>query len=229
MDVTKVANPAKTKKGLITFDRAIKKDAFYIYKAYLSDEPFVHLCGRRYADRTEDTTEIKVYTNQSTVVLYLDGTEVETKTGDKVFTFAVPLSGQHEVRATAGECADCMTLRKVAEPNKDYAKDGVAVVNWFDRDDEIEREGYYSIKDSMADIKASQEASTLLNEMIAPMQAKLTAAYGDVAKNVQMPPEMQAMMDRMSVEQSLKQMAKLITPEFVHRVNYALNQVKKEV
>ncbi|MGN0572377.1 MAG: glycoside hydrolase family 2 protein, partial [Acutalibacteraceae bacterium] len=38
-------------KGLITFDRKYKKDAFYAYKAWLSDEPFVHICGKRYVDR----------------------------------------------------------------------------------------------------------------------------------------------------------------------------------
>ena len=37
-------------KGLITFDRKYKKDAFYAYKAWLSDEPFVHICGKRYVD-----------------------------------------------------------------------------------------------------------------------------------------------------------------------------------
>ena len=41
-------------KGLVTFDRKYKKDAFYAYKAWLSDEPFVHICGKRYIDRVED-------------------------------------------------------------------------------------------------------------------------------------------------------------------------------
>ena len=53
--------PGQNQKGLVTFDRKTKKDAFYIYKAYLSKEPFVHICGRRYADRAERETEIKVY------------------------------------------------------------------------------------------------------------------------------------------------------------------------
>ena len=45
-------------KGLVTFDRKYKKDSFYAYKAWLSDEPFVHLCGKRYVDRVEDTTKV---------------------------------------------------------------------------------------------------------------------------------------------------------------------------
>ena len=51
--------PGQNQKGLVTFDRKTKKDAFYIYKAYLSKEPFVHICGRRYADRAESETEIQ--------------------------------------------------------------------------------------------------------------------------------------------------------------------------
>ena len=62
----------ENQKGLVTFDRKLRKDAFYLYKAYWSKEPFVHLCGRRYADRTEEVTEIKVYSNRSEVTLLVD-------------------------------------------------------------------------------------------------------------------------------------------------------------
>ena len=85
--------PGQNQKGLVTFDRKTKKDAFYIYKAYLSKEPFVHLCGRRYADRTGDKTEIRIYSNQPEVTLLVDGKEAGRLTGDKVFVFTVPLTG----------------------------------------------------------------------------------------------------------------------------------------
>lgn len=220
--------PGQNQKGLVTFDRRTKKDAFYIYKAYLSDEPFVRLCGRRYVDRAQDVTEIKVYSNQPGVTLLVDGKEFETQTGDKVFRFQIPINGEHRIEAVSGTLSDAMTIRYVSKPNPDYRKDGAGIVNWFDREDEIERPGYFSIKDSMGAVKANPEAQAVMNELVAPLQAKIVEAYGDVAQNVQMPPAMQAMMDRMSVEQSLKQMAKLITPEFVHKLNYALNQVRKE-
>ena len=219
--------PGQNQKGLVTFDRKMKKDAFYIYKAYLSDEPFVHLCGRRYAERTENETEIKVYSNLPEVTLLVDGKPFGTRTGDKVFAFRVPISGEHVIEAVSGDQRDSMTIRKVEKANPDYFKPGTQVTNWFDREDEIVREGYFSIKDSMGAVKAHAEAQTVLNEMLAPLQAKIIEAYGDVAKNVQLPPEVQAMMDKMSVEASLKQMGKLVTPEFVHRLNNALNQVKK--
>ena len=217
----------QNQKGLVTFDRKTKKDAFYIYKAYLSKEPFVHLCGRRYADRIESETEIKVYSNLPEVTLYVNGEYVGSKLGNKVFTFRVPISGEHLIEAVAQDQRDMMVIRKTEKANPDYTKPGIQVTNWFDREDEIEREGYFSIKDSMADVKANAEAQAVMDRLVVPLQAKLVEAYGDVAKNVQLPPEMQAMMDRMSVEATLKQMGKLITPEFVHKLNYALNQVKK--
>lgn len=69
----------ENQKGLVTFDRKIKKDAFYLYKAYWSKQPFVHTCGSRYVDRTEDVTEVRVYSNLPEVSLYKDGHLVETK------------------------------------------------------------------------------------------------------------------------------------------------------
>jgi len=220
--------PGQNQKGLVTFDRKTKKDAFYIYKAYLSKEPFVHITGKRYADRVEAETEIKVYSNQAEVLLYVDGKPFERKCGDKVFSFRVPISGKHLIEAVSGEYRDSMVIRKVEKANPDYCKPGTQVTNWFDREDEIVREGFFSIKDSMGEVKASPEANAVLNELLTTLQEKIKEAYGDVAKNVQLPPEVQAMMDKMSVEASLKQMGKLVTPDFVHKLNNALNQVKKE-
>lgn len=77
-------------------------------------------------------------------------------------------------------------------------------------------------------MKADPQAAAVFNELVAPLQAKAAEAYGDVAKNMQIPAEMQKMMDRMSVESTLKQMAGLVTPELVHKLNNALNQVPKK-
>lgn len=220
--------PGQNQKGLVTFDRRTKKDAFYIYKAYLSSEPFVHLCGRRYVDRAEDVTEIKVYSNADRVTLFVDGAKAGEQTGDKVFRFTVPITGEHEIMAAAAGLTDAMTIRRVSSPNPDYRKAGGDVVNWFDREEEIVKEGCFSILDSMGDVKAHPQAGAVLAELLAPLQAKVAEAYGDVAKNVQIPESMQRMMDQMSIQNSLKQMGGLVTPEFVHKLNTALNQVKKE-
>ena len=125
--------PGQNQKGLVTFDRKIKKDAFYLYKAYLSKTPFVHLCGRRYVDRPGKTTEIKVYTNQPRVSLYQDGKPVACQSGDKVFVFQVELAGEHCIRAEAGELSDEIHIRSVERENPSYRCGSTGVVNWFDK------------------------------------------------------------------------------------------------
>ena len=215
--------PGQNQKGLVTFDRKLCKDAFYIYKAYLSKEPFVHLCGSRYVDRHEDTTEIKVYSNQSTVTLYMDGVEVGTVEADKVFKWSVKITGEHTFTAKSGNLSDTMTIRKVAEPNMSYCKNPEAVVNWFDKEEISQPEGYFSIYDTMGEVQANPAAAAVL----APIQEKAMAAYGDVARNIKIPESMQRAMARMTVEAQLKQMGGMVTPEVLLDINNKLNQIQK--
>ena len=112
--------PGMNHKGLVTFDRKIKKDSFYLYKAWWSKDPFVYIAGRRYADRTESTTTVTVYSNQTSVALYANGKKVAEQSGDKVFRFKMPLNGEVELKAVAGDCIDQITIRKVATPNPAY-------------------------------------------------------------------------------------------------------------
>ena len=112
--------PGMNHKGLVTFDRKIKKDSFYLYKAWWSKDPFVYIAGRRYADRAESTTTVTVYTNQPSVALYANGKKVGEQTGDKVFRFKLPLQGEVELKAVAGDCIDQTTIRKVDTPNPAY-------------------------------------------------------------------------------------------------------------
>ena len=81
-------------KGLVTFDRKTRKDSFYLYKAWWSDENFVHICSKRFTDRTESEMEVKVYSNQKSVALYVNGEKVGEQTGEHVFSFRVPLTGE---------------------------------------------------------------------------------------------------------------------------------------
>ncbi len=112
--------PGMNHKGLITFDRKIKKDSFYLYKAYWSKEPFVHICSKRFRDRTESSVEVKVYSNQNEVTLYLNGEKKETKYGRYVFTFTVPLADKAGIRVTSGECSDTAEFRHTEKPNPAY-------------------------------------------------------------------------------------------------------------
>ena len=124
--------PGMNHKGLVTFDRKTKKDSFYIYKAYWTREPFVHICGSRYVDRPEKETTVKVYSNCPEVTLYANGKKVAAQSGDKVFTFRVPLNGEVKLEAAAGGCRDSAVIRYAEKPNPAYklGKDGGNGGNW---------------------------------------------------------------------------------------------------
>jgi len=135
----------RNNKGLVTFDRQTRKDAFYIYKAYWSDEPFVHITGRRYAQRPNDEITVKVYSNLDEVTLLVNGEEFAEITGDKVFEFEkVPLENQYATLTAVGkpDVYDSVTFASVAEPNPDYVlpesekESGTDTQNWFDEETE---------------------------------------------------------------------------------------------
>lgn len=112
--------PGMNHKGLVTFDRKTKKDSFYLYKAYWSEEPFVHIAGKRRADREEDITTIKVYSNQKAISLYVNGKKLEEKIGNKVFQFKVSLKDEVTIQAKAGEYIDTAVFYKTEKPNPSY-------------------------------------------------------------------------------------------------------------
>ena len=144
-------------KGLVTMDRKYKKDSFYAYKAWLrspEDEPFVHICGKRYVERVEDVTKVTVYSNLPEVELFVNGESIGTKSApDHFFYFDVKNEGETSIVAKAGDCTDESNIRKVDTMNEAYLlKEVGAVLNWFDV---VEREGYFSINDRISDIMAS--------------------------------------------------------------------------
>lgn len=213
----------QNQKGLVTFDRKIKKDAFYIYKAYLSKEPFVHVCGRRYVDRCEDVTKVKVYSNLDSVTLLIDGKPVGTKSGEHVFEFDVPISGEHIIKATSGEYTDEITVRRVEKPNEEYVCESkMDVSNWFDEKDEID-ESCFSVKDKVKDIKAHPVAGMVYAKMMEEAMKRI----GDVAKSVKIPKEMQEQMDNMTLEANLKMAGHMIKPEMIKTLNETLQKIKK--
>ena len=154
-------------KGLVTFDRKYKKDSFYAYKAWLSDEPFVHLCGKRYIDRVEDVTKITVYSNQPSVELFANGVSLGVKTEpDHFFYFEVPNAGETALVAVAGDCRDQSVIRKVAEPNPAYRLvEKGAVLNWWDI---IEVPGHCSLNTKLKLVVDGGGADKVL-ELLAPI------------------------------------------------------------
>ena len=192
----------QNQKGLVTFDRKLKKDAFYLYKAAWGTEPFVHVCGSRYVDRVGETTMVKVYSNQPQVALYVDGELVGEETGERVFTFEVELGAvgsEHTVEARAGELCDAATIRCVAEPNSEYSMDAAGPVdNWFD--EIVIDPAYYSIQDTLDEIHKSPEAGAVLDRIMAAG----AASRGDVAESVKDNPDLQRMLGKMTLESLFK-------------------------
>jgi beta-galactosidase len=93
-------------KGLVTYDRKTRKDAFYFYKASWSSEPVVHITSSRFSVRTAPTTEVKVYSNAQEVDLEVNGTSLGPRRdpdGGHIFRWAdVTLSpGENRVSAQA--------------------------------------------------------------------------------------------------------------------------------
>ena len=114
-------DPGKNHKGLVTFDRKLKKDAFYLYKAFWSNEPFVHVCGKRFVDRCAKKIHVYVCSNQEEVSLYVNGKLLQTQKGKKrLFDFIVPLNGDLKVIAKSGSLSDSTSFRKVSTPNPEY-------------------------------------------------------------------------------------------------------------
>jgi beta-galactosidase len=73
----------KNDKGLITFDRKERKDAFYFYKAnWNASDPFVHIAGKRMNKRTNMIQTIKVYSNQTEVELFANGKPLGKQRGE---------------------------------------------------------------------------------------------------------------------------------------------------
>jgi len=211
----------ENQKGLVTIDRKIKKDAFYLYKAaWNKKDAFVHLCGCRYVDRTEDVTEIKAYSNQPEVTLFVDGKELETKESRTVFTFQVPITGAHQIEAKSGSCTDSISIRKVEEPNKSYMYvKKLPVTNWFDTD-EIDKT-CFSIFDTLAEIRENPQAGAVIDSMM----SKGASERGDVADAVKDNPALQRMMGRMTVFSLLKQGG--ADEESAKQINRILQGIKK--
>ncbi len=163
-------------KGLVTFDRRYKKDAFFAYKAWLSKEPFVHICGKRYVDRPENVTRVTVYSNLPEVELFASGKSLGKKSApDHFFRFEVPNSGVTELVATAGKYSDEAKIKKVNGANDKYRlKDKHAVLNWFDIE---ELDGALSLNDKIDEIKKHPEGAALLEDIFGRLTSNKNAAF----------------------------------------------------
>ncbi len=215
-------------KGLVTIDRKYKKDAFYAYKAWLSDEPFVHLCSKRYTDRVEDTVKITVYSNQPEVELFANGVSVGKATAeDRFFRFELKNEGETELVAVAGNCRDESLIRKVDKFNDAYRlQEKGTILNWFDID---APEGYLSLNNKMSEVLATLQGKMLFMSLAGKLMGggkdgKIKAAGFEVG------PEMMSMMGGFTVIRLFTMMSGMadikITKEQLLDLNAKLNKIK---
>ena len=216
-------------KGLVTIDRKYKKDAFYAYKAWLSDEPFVHLCSKRYIDRVEDITKVTVYSNLPEVELFANGVSVGKKTADDhFFYFEVENKGETQLVAVAGEYKDESKIRKVDTFNEEYRLvEKGAVLNWFDID---MPEGRLSLNDKMSDVISTFRGKLIFASLVKKLMGGKKKG-GIKAAGFEVGPEMMAMMGGFTVLRLFTLMGGMMDVKFTKEqllaLNKKLNRIKK--
>ena len=218
-------------KGLMTFDRKYKKDAFFAYKAWLSDQPFVHVCSKRYVDRVEDVVKITVYSNLPEVELFANGESVgKVKAEDHFFRFEVKNEGETNLKAVAGDCVDESLIRKVDVFNEEYRlKEGTTVLNWFDI---TEVEGRLSLNSKLSDITKSLRGKLALipvfKKVLTSMKGKKKGGKDNGSK-MKLTPEMKQMMMSFTLLRMTGLMAMVdvyFTKEELLKLNKKLNKIK---
>ncbi len=221
-------------KGLVTFDRKYKKDSFYAYKAWLSDEKFVHVCSKRYIDRVEDVTKVTVYSNMPEVELFANGVSLGKKTAeDHFFYFDVKNEGETKLVAVAGEFKDESVIRKVDTFNEEYRLiEKGAILNWFDID---APEGYLSLNDKMSDVISTVQGKLLFAGMFAKMMGGKKGKDGEAPKmeamGFEINSDMMSMMGGFTVLRLFTLMGGMMDVKFTKEqlldINKKLNKIKK--
>lgn len=221
-------------KGLVTFDRQYKKDAFYAYKAWLSDEPFVHICGKRYVNRAENETAVTVYTNLPEVELFANGKSVGVMKRDGLpfYHFRVTLDETTELLARAGELTDFAVIKRVEKPDESYImKDANAVINWFEI---TTPPGKMSVNDSIGEIMSSVRGKLLLVKTALAVVRKMkkgggsTGGMGDMAKGMKINRSLIEMGKSFTVKRVCMMAGGLFTKEQILELNRSLNKISKK-
>ena len=233
----------RNNKGLVTYDRQMKKDAFYIYKAYWTTEPMVRVAGRRFADRAPEERDITVYTNCDEVTLVINGAEVATKVAADhavVFENVALNDGENTVTAKACGVEDTITLNGVAEHNYAYdLPEGNEGANWFDDPAAVAArkakklnfpKGYYSIKDKVSVLSANPQTAAILQAAMAKaMQGSAMASMANPDGGEAMGKEMQEFMGMMTLNNLIKMAGAAVSADDKYELNEQLNKIKKEV
>ena len=227
----------RNNKGLITYDRKEKKDAFYVYKAWWNPEPMVFVSGGRFVNRGPDAERnVIVYTNCDEVTLVINGKDVATKAAvDHMITFEnVVVDGENLITAYSGDVkANEIKLQGVAEHDYSYdLPEGNQGANWFNDPAALAArtafkypKGYYSIKDKVGVLMANPETAKILGETLAAVMGGAGSMMGEGMG--EMSEGMKEFMAMMRLSDMLKMMGAGMPAEVKLALNEALTKIKK--
>ncbi len=216
-------------KGLVTMDRKYKKHAFYAYKAWLSDEPFVHICGKRYIDRVEEKTRVTVYSNLPEVELFVNGKSVGKQSSDvHFFYFNIENSGESKIVARAGSYSDESVIRRVDKPNEAYIlRERGAVLNWFDVD---MPQGFFSLNDKLGDIMRVPRGRAWFESLADKMKAAMSEAGDSTTMQIELNEDVMKMMSGFTVLRFVSMLGMMnlsFTKEELLTMNAQLKKIEK--
>lgn len=224
----------RNNKGLITYDHKIKKDAFYVYKAWWNPDPMIHISGCRFVNRGPGAERnVIVYTNCENVTLVVNGKAVATQTAaDHMITFEnVVVDGKNVITAFSGDVqANTVTFHGVSDHDYSYdLPEGNAATNWFDDPAAVAirnafryPKGYYSIKDKLSVLMANPQTAAILGQL----GDRLSTGMGILDLD-QTGTAMTDFMGMMRLSDMLKMAGDAVSMEAKLTLNQALTKIKK--
>lgn len=225
----------RNNKGLVTFDRKTRKEAFYLYKALWSKELFVYVCGKRFTRRYEDKVQIKAYSNLKELTLIINGSPIQTLKGDGCFRFApVELpEGDNEIVVRAGSLEDRVVFTKVSEIPSEYVYKeeknlSEAVTQWFASvsgsenggamvKEIVVNDGFLSVYDPLEEVYRYPEGYEAIQELVAKPMSLINPSMADRMKTG----------GAMSFHSIWNHISKMFPDELLYVVNERLNKIKK--
>lgn len=225
----------RNNKGLVTYDRKVKKQAFYLYKALWTKEPFIYVCGKRFTKRYEEKVSVKAYSNLKELSLFVNGECMQTLKGETCFVFEpVELSGgANTVLVSGNGLEDSVIFEKVESIPSEYVYKeeknlSEAVTQWFASvtngawetavKELVVNEGYLSVYDPLEEVYRYPEGFDTIQELVAKPMSLINPSMADRMKTG----------GAMSFRSIWNHISKMFPDDLIYMVNERLNKIKKE-